>query len=60
MDSPTNQIFVILEDKKLQELQQKDVRCSLWERQDENHMVVRFATSWGTGMEEIEELIGLL
>ena len=60
MDSPTNQIFVILEDKKLQELRQKDVRCSLWERQDENHMVVRFATSWGTGMEEIEELIGLL
>lgn len=60
MDSPTNQIFVILEDKKLQELQQKDVRCSLWERQDENHMVVRFATSWGTEMEEIEELIGLL
>ena len=46
--------------EKLQELQQKDVRCSLWERQDENHMVVRFATSWGTGMEEIEELIGLL
>lgn len=55
MDSPTNQQFVIIEDEKLEELQ-KNVKVGFWEKPDENHTVVRFATSWATTAEEIEEL----
>lgn len=59
LDSPTNQQFVILENRKLEELQKK-VTFEIWEPLDETHTVVRFATSWGTRPEEIEELMGLL
>lgn len=59
LDSPTNQQFVILENRKLEELQKK-VTFEIWEPLDETHTVVRFATSWGTKPEEIEELMGRL
>ena len=59
IDSPTNQIFVVLENGKMEELG-KLVKFSFWEKYDENHTVVRFATSWGTKMEEIDELIRIL
>ena len=59
LDSPTNQQFVILENSKMAELQ-KSVRFSFWEKYDENHTVVRFATSWATTSEKIEELKKLL
>lgn len=59
IDSPTNQQFVILEDEKLNSL--KDcLRVSLWEKYDERHTVVRFATSWSTKLEDIEALKELL
>ncbi len=38
----------------------ESVVFSFWEKYDENHTVVRFATSWATGREELEELIRLL
>ena len=59
IDSPTNQIFIVLEDCQMEELGKK-VEFGFWEKYDENHTVVRFATSWGTKMEDIEELIRLL
>lgn len=59
LDSPTNQQFILLENKKLQELQEK-VAFEIWEPADEDHTVVRFATSFGTKKEEIEELLTLL
>ncbi|WP_191014524.1 threonine aldolase family protein [Treponema zioleckii] len=55
IDSPTNQQFVILENTKMQELQ-KNVKFSFWEKYDDSHTVVRFATSWATTKEKIEEL----
>lgn len=55
IDSPTNQQFVILENGKMNELQRK-VEFSFWEKYDENHTVVRFATSWSTTEEDIQEL----
>ena len=55
IDSPTNQIFVEMEDEKLKELE-KNVRVSFWEKTDEKHTVVRFATSWATDMEKVEKL----
>lgn len=59
IDSPTNQQFVILENSKMQELQ-KSVKFSFWEKYDENHTVVRFATSWATTSEKISELRSVL
>ncbi len=57
--SPTNQIFIILENQKMQEMQ-KSVNFSFWEKFDENHTVVRFATSWSTKEADIEELKRIL
>lgn len=58
-DSPTNQIFITLENDRLQQLREK-VSFSFWEQPDENHTVVRFATSWATEENEINELIAIL
>ena len=59
IDSPTNQQFVIIENKKLEELRQH-VKVNVWEKHDENHTVVRFVTSWATTSESIDELEKLL
>lgn len=55
LESPTNQQFLILENGKMEELCQH-VGFSFWEKYDENHTVVRFATSWSTREEELEML----
>lgn len=55
IDSPTNQQFIILENNKMEELK-KNVVFGFWEKYDENHTVVRFATSWATTEEDINEL----
>ena len=38
----------------------KDVQFSFWEKKDDIHTVVRFATSWATRMEDVEKLLSLL
>ena len=38
----------------------KQVRFSFWEKFDANHTIVRFATSWSTTKEEIEQLKEIL
>ena len=58
LDSPTNQQFVILENKQLEELQ-KQVRFSIWERVDADHTAVRFATSWATQEAAVDQLLSL-
>ncbi|NCB91707.1 MAG: low specificity L-threonine aldolase [Clostridia bacterium] len=59
LDSPTNQQFVILENKRMEELGEK-VTFSFWENVDDAHTVVRFATSWATKQEDIDKLEELL
>jgi len=59
IDSPTNQIFVILENGFMEQLG-KQVRFSFWQRFDDSHTVIRFATSWATREEDVDALIGLL
>lgn len=59
IDSPTNQQFIILENAKMEELK-KGVAFSFWEKYDENHTVVRFATSWATKEEDVNALLNLL
>ncbi len=59
IDSPTNQQFVILENAKIKELKEK-VGFSLWQKFDESHTVVRFATSWATTAENLAYLKSIL
>ena len=59
IDSPTNQQFIILENAKMEELKDK-VTFSFWEKYDETHTVVRFATSWATKEEDVRALLDLL
>ncbi|MDD2971113.1 MAG: low specificity L-threonine aldolase [Lachnospiraceae bacterium] len=59
IDSPTNQQFIILENYNMERLEQS-VKFSFWEKQDEAYTVVRFATSWATKREDVEQLIALL
>lgn len=59
LKSPTNQQFVILENRKMERLA-RQVSFSFWETLDENHTVVRFAASWATRPEEIEALREIL
>ena len=59
MESPTNQQFIILENSKMHELEQK-VRFSFWEKYDDTHTVVRFATAWSTTQEQMDELKAII
>ena len=59
IDSPTNQQFVVLENSRMEELK-KDVQFGFWEKADDSHTVVRFATSWATRMEDVQKLLSLL
>ena len=59
LDSPSNQLFVVLEDTQLEELA-RNVTFSFWEKKDETHTVIRLATSWATSKEDVDTLIELL
>ena len=59
LESPTNQQFIILENQQMEELK-KEVAFSFWEKYDETHTVVRFATSWSTKEADLKKLKELL
>lgn len=59
VDSPTNQLLVILDNERLAQLE-RQVAVSFWEQVDDTHTAVRFATSWATRMEDVEALVALL
>ena len=55
LDSPTNQQFIILTNEQMARISEK-CRFGFWERIDDNRCVVRFATSFATTKQDIEEL----
>ncbi|WP_367378359.1 low specificity L-threonine aldolase [Enterococcus gilvus] len=59
LDSPTNQQFIILENKQMEELK-KSVAFRFWEAYDDSHTVIRFATSWATEEADVRALLALL
>lgn len=59
LESPTNQQFVIVDDATLAAWEGK-LAVSYWEKYDETHTVVRFATSWSTTAEQLAELERML
>ncbi len=58
-ESPTNQIFCIVENKDLERIGEK-AEYGFWEKYDDEHTVIRFATDWGTTEEETDALIRAL
>ena len=59
LNTPTNQIFCIVSNEVMKKIAQ-DVEFGFWEKYDETHSVIRFATSWATTMEDTQKLIRLL
>ncbi len=59
LDAPTNQVFVILDQKQKERLEPL-VEFAFWEALGEERMVVRFATSWATKEEDVDALLKLL
>lgn len=58
-ETPTNQIFIEVTRERAAELMEQVV-LGFWENVDENHLVLRIATSWATQPEEVDRLIALL
>ena len=58
-ESPTNQTFVVIENDALKMLGEK-VEYGFWEKYDDDHTVIRFATDWGTTEAETNALIDIL
>lgn len=56
LKSPTNQIFPILSNRVIQELE-KDYAFSIWERIDADTAVIRLVTSWATPEDEVDRFI---
>lgn len=55
VENKTNQIFVILSEKEIEQLSEK-YGFELEQKVDELHRVVRFCTSWATKSENVEKL----
>lgn len=59
MENPTNQIFVIMENTALESFGE-EVSYGFWEKYDNDHTVIRIATSWATENESVEALKKIL
>ena len=52
-DSPTNQIFVVLDRHMIERLKSRGILFEIWEPVDDTHKLCRFVTSWATRFEDI-------
>lgn len=59
IDSPTNQIFLVLNEAQLARLSEHVV-MGFWEKRGEDETVMRIATSWATQEADVERLIAVL
>ncbi len=59
IQSPTNQIFIVLEKAQAAKLAEK-IDMSFWENLDDGHVVMRICTSWATSDESTDALIEVL
>ncbi|MCR4895376.1 MAG: low specificity L-threonine aldolase [Lachnospiraceae bacterium] len=57
--SPTNQIFVALNEKQLAALSER-AELAFWEKREDGDTVMRIATSWATTPEDADRLIACL
>lgn len=56
INSPTNQIFPILENKQIERLEKKFSFYN-WQKIDDNRLAIRLVTSWATTKEAVIEFI---
>lgn len=56
LDSPTNQIFPIIDNKVIDRLSQ-DFEFYVWADIDKNHSAIRLVTSWATPREAVEGFV---
>ena len=54
IDSPTNQIFPILENRLVERIE-RNYAITRWGPYDENHTIVRFVCSWATKKSDIQD-----
>lgn len=59
IDSPTNQQFVIVSNEEMKRLSEYTT-FGFWCNYDENHTVIRFATSWATKESDLKKLLEIL
>lgn len=59
VDSPTNQIFPIVTDRHVKDLQ-KEISFEIWGKYDDEHTTIRLVTSWGTTEDEVNKLLNIL
>lgn len=59
LESPTNQVFVIMENTQMAALSDK-VEFGFWEKYNNTHTVVRFTTNWSTKDEDVDKLIEII
>ena len=52
-DSPTNQIFVVLDRQMIERLKSRGILFEIWEPVDDTHKLCRFVTSGATRFEDI-------
>lgn len=57
IDSPTNQIFPVMENRVIDEMLRK-FAFYIWAKMDENNSAIRLVTSWMTPPEEVDNFIG--
>ena len=55
----TNQLFVIMENDRIEELR-REVSFSMWEHVDADRSAIRLVTDWATSKTDIEALLALL
>lgn len=58
-NTPTNQIFIVLSKDQAASLCDH-IELGFWENPDEEHTVMRIATSWATQKEDVDRLISVL
>lgn len=56
VESPTNQVFPILPNRLIEQLQ-KEYSFNIMEQIDENHHCIRLVTSWATSKEAVKEFV---
>ena len=59
IDTPTNQIFVVLDEETDARLSE-GAELDFWEKLEDGRVIKRIATSWATTEEDVERLIGML
>lgn len=60
LKSPTNQQFLVVNEKELAHFDNSGIYYGFWEKYDDTHSIIRLATSWSTTQEDMDKLAKLV